>query len=192
LTLFLIYDIILLENIKERGLKYMHMVICSICGERFDRDKVQAVKTSARRYAHLRCKPDGEKVPLPNTVIDEDLQKLEEYIKKLLNEDYVNARVKKQIKDFKEEYGYSYSGMLKSLVYFYEVKGNSIEKANGGIGILPFVYQDAYNYYYSLYLAQLVNEEKDVNQYKTKVREIVIKSPSVAEKPVRLFDLGED
>jgi hypothetical protein len=131
-------------------------------------------------------------VPLPNAVVDQDLVDLESYIKNLLGDDYNPARVKKQIKDYKNEYNYSYSGMLKALVWFYEIKGNSIEKANGGIGILPFVYQDAYNYYYSLYLAQLVNEEKDVNQYKTKVREIVIKSPSVAEKPVRLFDLGED
>lgn len=169
-----------------------HMVKCTVCGESFDRDKVQAVKSGARRYAHYTCLPEGELVPLPNAVVDQDLVDLENYIKNLLGDDYNPARVKKQIKDYKNEYNYSYSGMLKALVWFYEVKGNSIEKANGGIGILPFVYQDAYNYYYSLYLAQLVNEEKDVNQYKTKVREIVIKSPSVAEKPIRLFDLGED
>lgn len=169
-----------------------HMVKCTVCGESFDRDKVQAVKSGARRYAHYTCLPEGELVPLPNAVVDQDLVDLENYIKNLLGDNYNPARVKKQIKDYKNEYNYSYSGMLKALVWFYEVKGNSIEKANGGIGILPFVYQDAYNYYYSLYLAQLVNEEKDVNQYKTKVREIVIKSPSVAEKPIRLFDLGED
>lgn len=169
-----------------------HMVKCTVCGESFDRDKIQAVKSGARRYAHYTCLPEGELVPLPNAVVDQDLVDLENYIKNLLGDDYNPARVKKQIKDYKNEYNYSYSGMLKALVWFYEIKGNSIEKANGGIGILPFVYQDAYNYYYSLYLAQLVNEEKDVNQYKTKVREIVIKSPSVAEKPIRLFDLGED
>lgn len=169
-----------------------HMVKCTVCGESFDRDKVQAVKSGARRYAHYTCLPEGELVPLPNAVVDQDLVDLENYIKNLLGDDYNPARVKKQIKDYKNEYNYSYSGMLKALVWFYEIKGNSIEKANGGIGILPFVYQDAYNYYYSLYLAQLVNEEKDVNQYKTKVREIVIKSPRVAEKPIRLFDLGED
>lgn len=169
-----------------------HMVKCTVCGESFDRDKIQAVKSGARRYAHYTCLPEGELVPLPNAVVDQDLVDLENYIKNLLGDDYNPARVKKQIKDYKNEYNYSYSGMLKALVWFYEIKGNSIEKANGGIGILPFVYQDAYNYYYSLYLAQLVNEEKDVNQYKTKVREIVIKSPSVAGKPIRLFDLGED
>jgi hypothetical protein len=48
------------------------------------------------------------------------------------------------------KYNYTYSGIHRSLEYFYEVKGNSLDKANGGIGIVPFVYQDAYNYYYSL------------------------------------------
>ena len=169
-----------------------HLVKCTVCGQQFDRDKVQAVKSGARRYAHYTCYPEGELVPLPETVVDQDLIDLENYVKELLGDDYNPARVKKQIRDYKSEYGYSYSGMLKALTWFYEVKGNSIEKANGGIGILPFVYQDAYNYYYSLYLAQIVNEEKDVSQYKAKVREIVIQSPKVAEKPIRLFDLGDD
>ena len=168
-----------------------HYCICTVCNERFDCDKVQAVKVSARRYAHLRCKPDGEKVPLPNEVVDEDLQKLEEYIKKLLNEDYVNARVRKQIKDFREEYGYSYSGMLKSLVYFYEVKGNSKEKANGGIGIIPYIYKDAYNYYFELFTAQNKNQSKDIVEFTSKIKEITIKVPSVYIPPKRLFNLDD-
>lgn len=170
------------------------MVTCTVCNTRFDRDKVQAVKISARRYAHLRCKPDGEVVPLPDTIVDEDLQKLEEYIKFLLEEDYVNARVRKQIKDFREEYGYSYSGMLKSLIYFYEVKGNSKEKAkaSGGIGIVPFIYEQAKLYYFNLFMAQNQNETKDIITVTSKVKEITIKAPHI-EKPLkRLFNLDDD
>lgn len=168
-----------------------HYVICSICKQRFDRDKIQAVKTGARRYAHHRCKPDGELVPLLEQEIDEDLIALEDYIKKLLKEDFVNARVRKQIKDFQQQYGYSYSGMLKSLVYFYEVKGNSTEKANGGIGIVPFVYKDAYNYYYDLFLAKQQNKEKDIKTITHKTKEITIKLPTV-NIPKKLFDLDDE
>ena len=168
-----------------------HYVICSVCKQRFDRDKVQAVKTGARRYAHYRCKQDGELVPLSKQEIDEDLIELENYIKKLLKEDFINAKVRKQIKDFQQQYGYSYSGMLKSLIYFYEVKGNSTEKANGGIGIVPFVYKDAYNYYYDLFLAKQQNKEKDVKTITHKVKEIIIKLPTV-NIPKKLFDLDDD
>lgn len=167
----------------------MHYVICKVCGKRFDRDVVQAVKAGPRRYAHQTCLPTGEIVPLPQT--DPDLVKLEEYIKKLLGKEYNRARVKKQIKDFVEENHYSYSGILKSLVYFYEVKGNSSEKANGGIGIVPFVYQDAYNYYYDLFLAQSRNETKDVAEMVSKTKEITIRPP---ERPVtkRFFNFLEE
>lgn len=169
-----------------------HLVKCIVCEKKFDRDKIQAVKVSAKRYAHYSCYPHGgELVPLVNP-IDEDLVKLEVYIEQLLGEDYNHARVKKQIKDFKQEYNYTYSGMLKTLIWWYEIKGNSKEKANGGIGIIPFVYQDACNYYYSLYLAQIANEHIAESNYKPTVKEIEITSPEVYRKPIKLFNIGEE
>jgi hypothetical protein len=168
-----------------------HLVKCTICGKQFDRDKIQAVKSGARRYAHQTCFPEGELVPLPNP-IDEDQLKLEEYIIQLLGNNYNPARVKKQIKEYREMYNYSYTGMLKTLIWFYEIKGNSKDKANGGIGIIPFVYQDASNYYYSMYLAKIANQDKDVSQYKLNTKEIEIESPRTYLKPPRLFKLEEE
>ena len=166
-----------------------HPVTCYYCGVKFDRDKEPTVQVSARRYAHKEC---AEKYNEQKSEEEKDLESLEQYIMKLFDEPFVNARVKKQIKDYQKQYGYTYSGMLKALIWFFEVKGNSTEKANGGIGIIPYVYKDAYNYYYNLYLAQIVNQEKDIEQYQTKVREIVIQSPKAPPKRIRLFDLGED
>ena len=168
-----------------------HMVKCAVCGVSFDRDKIQAVKAGARRYAHHTCMPDGELVPLQLPQVDPELEKLVEYTKNLLGKDYNAARVKKQIKDFKDEYGYSYSGMLKSLVYFYEVKGNSKDKANGGIGIVPFIYNDAYNYYLNLFLANQQNINKDVKSYTSKVKEITIKAPVIAISK-KLFNFDDE
>ena len=166
------------------------MVICAVCNERFDRDKIQAVKVSSRRYAHFDCKPDGEIVPLPE--VDEDLLKLEQYIKILLKEDYINVRVRKQIKEFKEKYNYTHSGILKSLIYFYEVKGNPKEKARatGGIGIVPFIYEEAKRYYFNLFMAQNQNQSKDIVNLISKVKEITIKPPSVDVKK-KLFNLDD-
>lgn len=166
-----------------------HPVICYYCGEKFDRDKEPTVQVSARRYAHKKCAEENQ---IEKTQEEKDLEELEQYIIKLFNEPFVNARIRKQIKSYKEKYNYTYSGMLKSLIWFYEVKGNSIEKSNHGIGIIPYIYQDAMNYYYSLYLAQMINEKKDVKQYKTKVREIEIKSPKALPKKIKLFNLGDD
>ena len=49
---------------------------------------------------------------------------------------------------------YSYSGIYKTLKYFFEVRGHPIEKANGGIGIVSWVYKEAYNYWRALWEAQ--------------------------------------
>ena len=170
-----------------------HPVICCVCGKQFDRDKIQAVKAGARRYAHQMCKPDGELVPLPQPkekkvqAEDEDLKKLKDYIEKLYGKNRVRwPLVMKQIKQFKEENKYSYSGMLKSLIWFYEIKGNKVEDSKG-VGIIPFAYQDAYNYYYSLFIAQSQNEQKDFKQITSHVREITIKPPEIKKK-IQLFN----
>lgn len=105
----------------------------------------------------------------------------------MFNEPYVNAKVRKQINTFLKDYGYSYSGILKALIYFFEIKGNSIEKANGGIGIVPFVYKDAYNYYYSLWLAQQKNEHFKPEEFVPVVREIHIPIPQRNIRKRELF-----
>ena len=58
------------------------------------------------------------------------------------------------MESYKKEKEYSYSGMRKTLKYFFEVRGNSIEKANGGIGIIPYVYDEAYIYWRALWEAK--------------------------------------
>jgi hypothetical protein len=169
-----------------------HRVKCSICGKIFDRDQVQAVRTGARRYAHATCDPTNEDlVPLNKPEEDPDLVKLKIYINDKFGESANWAQINRQIKLYTIENNYSLSGILKSLVYFYDIKKNSINKSNGAIGIVPFVYQDAFNYYLNLYLAQHQNEEKDIKTIIKKVREITIPLPKVIEKK-RFFNLDDE
>jgi hypothetical protein len=139
---------------------------------------------SARRYAHQECSLTEEQKISKE---EQDKIDLENYILKLFKVDYVDARVRKQIKQYREEFNYTYSGIRKALTYFYEVKGNSIEKANGGIGIVPYVYQHAYNYYLALWQAQQKNQDKVLNDYVPRVKEIVIPRPQRKVKKRELF-----
>lgn len=161
---------------------------CPVCELMFNRDNCEFVHHK-NRYYHKTC---YDSMMAAKTQDEKDLKDLEEYIMKMFKETYVNARVRRQIKQFKEQYNYSYSGMLKSLIYFFEVKGNSIEKANGGIGIIPYVYKDAFNYYYSLHMAQEKNKDKNVNEYVLKGKEVRIKPPQLNPKQKRLFNLEEE
>lgn len=89
--------------------------------------------------------------------------------------------------DYIREYQYTYSGMLKALVYFYEVKGNNKNKANGGIGIIPFIYKDAYNYYYNLWMIQQSNKDKNVIDYVPKLKKIKIPIPKKEPRKRSVF-----
>lgn len=87
----------------------------------------------------------------------QDKEDLEAYILKLFNVDFIDARTRKLINQYTDpigDYRYSYSGIRKALTYFYEVKKNDIKRANGSIGIVPYIYRESYEYYYSLWLAQ--------------------------------------
>lgn len=167
----------------------MHKVKCLYCSQIFDRDKEPTTQISARRYAHKEC---AEKHDSNKSQEEKDIESLEKYIMSLFNESYINAKVRKQLKEFKEQYNFSYSGMLKTLVYWYEVKGNSIEKANGGIGIIPYIYNNALQYYYNLYLIKLANSKKDIQIYKPKEKIIEIAPPSISHKRIRLLFEDEE
>ena len=161
-----------------------HIVTCIYCKHKFDRDKYPFITVSNRRYAHQECGMSEEQKKSKEV---QDKEELDEYIKKLFKISYVDARIQKQIKQYVEEYKFTYSGIRKALIYFFEIKGNSIEKSNGGIGIVPYVYKNAYNYYLALWQAQQKNETKNVVDYIPNVKEIVIPPPQRKVKKRPLF-----
>jgi len=162
------------------------MVKCLYCGEQFDRLSVPNVKIG-RRYAHQKCYDNQSEEELKE---QKDKHDFFEYIKEIYGDDYNFISISKQAENYIKQYNFTYSGMLKSLKWFYEVKNNSKESANGRIGIIPYIYEDAKKYYYNLYLAQERN--KNIQEYQLEVKEIVIASPRMFLAPPKLFDLGDE
>lgn len=101
--------------------------------------------------------------------------------------DYIDVKIKKQIKDYKAQYGYSYAGIQKTLYWFYEIKNNPIDKAKGGIGIVPYVYKEAYNYYYHIYMAQMANKEQI--SYTPQIKIVTIPPPTTHLKEKKYFNI---
>lgn len=170
-----------------------HPVQCKICGKKFDRDIESAVRVSGNRYAHKSCLKGNEIILEPKTkAVKEipDLIELHKYLKELFKENYNHDELNKQIKyHIDHNKDYTYSGILKTLHYWYDVKNNSTDKSNYRIGIVPYIYQDAYNYYKSIYLAQQINIDKNIEDYKPKVQEVKIKQPQRNPIVPKLFDL---
>lgn len=167
--------------VKREIVDPLDNVSCAYCKKPLSKKDPDCVMLSNGKYVHSACKE------LEENREKTDREKLEEYIKDLFNLSYIEPRVKAQIKKYVEEYNFTYSGMQKALQYFYEIKGGDKSKANGGIGIIPYVYKDAYNYHYNLWLAQQKNKDIEINLYVPQVKEIVIDRPERKVKKRQLF-----
>lgn len=159
-----------------------HNVKCYYCGKTFDRDKEPFIQIpNTRRYAHKACK-DGQ-----NTSPErKDQIQLEEYIKKLFKMDYVHPNVQKQINEYVEQKGFTYSGIYKTLFYWFDICRN-VNKylSNPTIAIVPYVYPQAKEYYYRLYQANELNKGKDIEVPK----EVVVKIRAPEREPLRKREL---
>jgi len=154
-----------------------HIVKCSICGERFDRDKEPFVSTGNRRYAHQSCaiKIEGKE----NAAAREEIFR---YTKELFKEHYSKIKIESSLNKMMQAGTYSYSGILKALKYWYDVKKGDISKSNYSLGIIPYIYRQAYDYYYAIWSARQNNADKDIEQFKPKTIVIKINNPTTSNR----------
>ena len=163
----------------------MHKVKCFICNEYFDRDTVPNIKIG-RRYAHKTCQESEN----PTKVKDmQDREQFFKCIKNIYGEKYNYQLINKQATDYIAIYNYTWNGMTKSLEWFYNIQHGSIEDSNGGIGIIPFIYEEAKEYYKNLYIAQKKNKEIKLLR---PVVEIKVQSPRGWRRPPQMFDWEDD
>jgi hypothetical protein len=138
----------------------MHKVKCYVCKEQFDTDKIQAVRHSSTRYSHATCEPDNtDFVPMPPSKDSDEYRELQKAINVYLGKSKNSFLVNKQIKQYTQE-GLSYEDIKMALDYFYKVKKGGSEKARGGIGIVPYILEEALQYYNVRQKIDADNEEK--------------------------------
>lgn len=163
-----------------------HIVKCKYCGKEFDTDKEEFVKPVSNRYAHKKCAEDQDKELLAREKAEDSFY---QYLKVLYN-DYNYIKIKRIVESYIKKYSYTYSGMEKALRWFYEIKKNPVNEK--GIAMIPYIYKDAYDYYYSIYCMSLVNEDKDLENFKIETHEVEIQAPQVKKKKRKMFDMEDD
>lgn len=141
---------------------------CPICDVSFDRDKEEHVHYGGRYY-HKEC--------YRNAIEDKD--KLYAYLKELYGTNLNMALVNKQIKGMIDDQGYTYSGILGTMVYAFEIK-NLDKTRSRGVGIVPYLYVEARNHFMKIALAKQVNENVEIKKV---VESVEIISPQL--KPTR-------
>ena len=124
---------------------------CRQCGKEVNKDA--AIQIKPRIYV---CSADCEQKYNAKSVQSsqkaskkcDDLIELKSYIAKLYDGNVNWGLVMRQIKSFKEEYGYTYKQQLWVLKYAYEIKDMCFEAQ--GIGIIPWLFKEARQFYSQL------------------------------------------
>lgn len=165
----------------------MHKCKCIYCKIEFDRDKIPYTQVSERRYAHKEC---ADKNFVPKAKDEQEYSELVAYIDELFGMEYLNAKIAKQIKDYRTQYKYSYKGMKNALEYWYRIKMAPKNEGIYGIGIVPYIYDEAKKYFEKIEIANIVNA--DIKEYQHTLYEIVIDAPRSEKRQPRLFNLGDE
>lgn len=110
---------------------------CPDCGVDIT-DKSVAKKVSGR-WVCPDCQVKREKEQA-------DRQELYSLVADLFQIEFPTGMMMKQIKDMKEDLNYTYKGMTLSLIYWTETRGENMSNARG-VGIIPYIYEDAKDFY---------------------------------------------
>lgn len=152
----------------------MSKVKCQECGQMLE--KTEAVMDE-KKYYHSKCVQDKH-----------DRKELYAVICDIFHFKAPGPRIYAQIKKYVSE-GMTYKGISYSLEYFFRVKNNSLEKANNGIGIVPFIYEEANTYFNRInYKKEKIAESaKNIESEK---RVVVIKQHPTKQKK-EIFDMND-
>jgi len=112
-------------------------VKCPICGK-FN-EKSLTVLDNKRYYCEDCYKKKKQE--------SADYKALISFICELFEISQPEGLILKQIKKFKEDFGYTYKGMKTTLDYFFNIKTKKTPDNGMGVGIIPFIYKEAFEFY---------------------------------------------
>lgn len=132
-------------------------------------------------YYHLSCYKDwqSKKDKVDTNDVSEDLWKNATY-------DYLTRDIKigiqnkffNQWKQYTKSGKYTAKGIYFAIRFFYEVKHGDKEKADGGIGIIPYIYDDA-----KIYWTQLEHRNKGIiAEIESQMREAAERQKTIVRK----------
>lgn len=122
---------------------------CRICHQLINKKKeiegVDWCMPTRNYYYHVKCYTDWKaSQPLGD---DEWIPMIYDFLARDLKVSYNWHLCDSQRKKFIRENKYTNKGIYFTLKYFYEVKKNSWDKGHGGIGIVPYTYNEACQYW---------------------------------------------
>lgn len=147
-------------------------VKCPKCEQHFKRSE-QEFTFHKNRYWHKACFESKHQ-------LEQDKEKLLAYIEQLLHKK-IDYKIKNQLNNYITNKNYTYKEIYNALYYFYNIRGNSTQKANGGIGIVPYIIDESKAYFNT----KQKRASREIPDPITNVKRITIKDPTKLDKYVQ-------
>ena len=165
---------------------------CRICGLLLNLKEDDWIKPVNNYYYHRDCYNKWKKSDPAKDEEYEDL--IYDFIKRDMHFDYDYWKCETQLKKFKKD-GMTLKGVFFALKYFYEVCHGDWSKGHGGIGIVPYIYEDSYRYWARKEQEQkgaiAEIEQQMLEAHQREVKKVLAPQPKKKKKEVDLSVLGE-
>jgi hypothetical protein len=116
-------------------------VKCVICGKQIDKT-IDSYQPMNGRYAHTKCAEDKQSKLSAHSYKNLILEKTKEY----LGSTFIRYKTENQINAYIKD-GKNPKDIYNALIYWFEIKKGDPSAANGGIGIVDYIYDESLKYY---------------------------------------------
>lgn len=177
---------------------------CRFCHQKIDieADRNWIVPGGKGWYYHIQCYDDwvkrkNDRILTENYSADEWLDLVKDYLWRDIKLPNINwSKIIKQWKSFLSK-DYKAKGMYLTLLYMYEVEHCDKEAAQGGIGLIPFKYEEAGAYWYNMEQKRQGAVEGIIKQMAAQAERPVLKIKDTARRnsprpKFTLDDIGDD
>lgn len=172
----------------------MHIVQCRICKEKMDIDEYKDwIMPSTNWYYHIKCYEDfGKKKKDLDAALDDDLwfQAAWDFLTKDQKIAVNFLKMKSQWDTFLKKKMTS-KGIYFCLRYFYEAQEGDRSKAEGGIGIVPYIYDDSCEYWARLDQREVGICQKIEEQLKQRFNRTEVRLKRTSTKKAKLINFDD-
>lgn len=173
------------ESVPYKG-RYAHTKCFNIALKAVQIDKTEKLKEPKEK-----AKKKKPKAELKDAVSEEEYAEKKQYyqyLHDLINED-LSAKIYALSDHYISRYGFTYKGMYQSLVYMHEIIEKDLQ--DDVVGLIPFYYTDAENYYISVSCVENGNKNKDISKmYQEKT--ILIKPKQRKNLQIDINSVGKE
>lgn len=169
------------------------MAECRVCKQQIDKSKNDWIMPSKNYYYHRKCYEEWKQ---SNHANDEEYRGLiYSYLAHDLKVEYKYWMCEQQMNKMIKE-GRTLKGILFSLKYFYGIRHGDWLKGHGGLGIVPFIYDEAAQYWINREQREsgiVAGIERQIREHAEQHKKIVVQPKVKKEKKIDLsFDEGDE